>query len=802
MKSTSSNAFAGRIRYEKTIVSGALLLLLFIFYPGLFLVKEAFLTGDHGQQHYPWFCLLAQSLRAGYLPFWTPWVHAGFPIAAEGQIGVFYLPNLILAVLLPVNTAYAYLPILHFAVSGLGLYLYCRKIGLNLWGSFLGSVLFLFGSAYGGAYYNITSLKTIAWLPWGLYFFESYLERRALRHLFAIAVCTGLSLLAGYLQIAFFCLFFFVVYVFVRIFLPDSGMTLIDKLRVLRGVAAGVAIGFLIAAPQLLLTFRLAILSNRAQVEPEFAYTGSLSPFVIMTCLFHGIRTFFRASSLYLGIFPIYFIFRAFAAGEKAYRPWVLSWTVLMIFFFLFALGRWSPLYVAWIKLTHLYVFRIPSKFIVFICMGGAILAAIGFSELTTPGNKDPDLMSRVSRKAARGFTVFIASLLLVYVGVYFLILFYPGPLETAGEWLIRNFIFHHYGHPHPLEHYLSRIGSVIQQIKEALAPQNPRTLIPLILCFGSLLLAKLITRSEMKSRSWKWGILALVLVDLYAISPWGVRLDMAAYRELLPENPVVKSLRSGAARGEIRRVFSYRVPEGGLSVYPSTNMLLGFSDLGFYSPLVMSRYYESIGLLGSVNDSVKVFMSEENFVRERKPLLDFLDVSHVLSPYELPTLGLPLRAKDPLRGECLYANPSASGGASFVTQYRVMEKWADLREALMAPGFDPARSLLFVRGEGPGSGIVPQEKNAAVMEILERSVNAQNERWQIRTDSAGFFVVPSTFFPGWQAFLDGQEIPVEKALGLFRAVRIPAAGEHLVEFRYSFWRALWNRSDSRHGNR
>src|SRR6185369_5748721 len=78
-----------------------LVLSLFIFYPGLFLFKAAPLTGDHLEQHYPWAMLLADSLKHFRLPFWTPYIHAGFPIAAESQIAIFYLPHLLLYFFLP-----------------------------------------------------------------------------------------------------------------------------------------------------------------------------------------------------------------------------------------------------------------------------------------------------------------------------------------------------------------------------------------------------------------------------------------------------------------------------------------------------------------------------------------------------------------------------------------------------------------------------------------------------------------------------------------------------------------------------
>ena len=59
-------------------------------------------------------------------------------------------------------------------------------------------------------------------------------------------------------------------------------------------------------------------------------------------------------------------------------------------------------------------------------------------------------------------------------------------------------------------------------------------------------------------------------------------------------------------------------------------------------------------------------------------------------------------------------------------------------------------------------------------------------ERLQVVTDQthAGFLVLNDSYFPGWRAWVDGQETPIIRANYLFRAVALPP-GQHSVEFRY-----------------
>jgi Bacterial membrane protein YfhO len=47
-----------------------------------------------------------------------------------------------------------------------------------------------------------------------------------------------------------------------------------------------------------------------------------------------------------------------------------------------------------------------------------------------------------------------------------------------------------------------------------------------------------------------------------------------------------------------------------------------------------------------------------------------------------------------------------------------------------------------------------------------------------------GWLILSDTFYPGWQATLDGQPIEIQLANQSFRAVKFPA-GAHIIEFRY-----------------
>jgi hypothetical protein len=63
--------------------------------------------------------------------------------------------------------------------------------------------------------------------------------------------------------------------------------------------------------------------------------------------------------------------------------------------------------------------------------------------------------------------------------------------------------------------------------------------------------------------------------------------------------------------------------------------------------------------------------------------------------------------------------------------------------------------------------------------------VEYRNEWVNLRASSdGGYLVLTDAYYPGWRAYLDGEETPVLRADYLFRAVALPP-GRHLVQFRY-----------------
>ncbi len=60
----------------------------------------------------------------------------------------------------------------------------------------------------------------------------------------------------------------------------------------------------------------------------------------------------------------------------------------------------------------------------------------------------------------------------------------------------------------------------------------------------------------------------------------------------------------------------------------------------------------------------------------------------------------------------------------------------------------------------------------------------------QASTPAPGWLVLSDTYYPGWQASLNGQTVPIARANSIQRAIYLPEAGSHTVQF--SFWPLDW----------
>ncbi len=756
--------------------------LLFVFYPELFMARAASLMGDHWEQHYPWAFLMTKSLKQGILPFWTPLIQCGFPIAAESQMGLFYPPNIAFYLLLPFKWAYSYMNVFHFFMSGGGAYFYARKIGLSPLAAFTAGIVFLFGTGYGGAYYNITSLKTLAWFPWILWAFESFFATFRKRYIALEALFMSLAILAGYLQIAALMLAICALYFILRLFVFGKiHERLSVRLKVAGGMILGAGIAIIISLPQIYLTFELSQFSNRINLVESYAYVGSLSPAALLTVVFPNLQGLFRGACIYSGIFALLFVTAAFFIKSKDLRSMSWLWVMLGIVALLLALGRWSPLYVVLVKLTQFYSFRVPAKFLIFGCFSIAMLAGFGVHAIW--GDLKSDGHARKIFMRCYGGLMLAVSF--VWGMTYAFVTVGSSWISDLGKWIVQNFIYGQPGHPRSLDSYLETVETLISRIRQTLSFSDPWLIWALVLILLSFIWAIFFKKGV--RLAWLMAFaMGILLVDLYVFAGADIKKDFGAYTNASMLDTVTQKLVEEQEAGKVGRVFGYRKESEVLPLKPSVNMLYGIEDIGGYSPLIMGRYFETIGQFGNVNDSNRMFEPPPEFVYDRLPLLCALDVSHILSARALHHDDLEFLTHDPAMPAFLYRNRKDHARGHFIGQAVTFAEWPALKKMLMAPGFDPRQTLLLEHSHQSDLAGIQLLKGSKAIRITRTEHAPALERWVLETTGPGFFVLTNTFYPGWRAELNGKEVPVLRAYGIFQAIYVPGPGAHEIEFRYS----------------
>jgi hypothetical protein len=81
------------------------------------------------------------------------------------------------------------------------------------------------------------------------------------------------------------------------------------------------------------------------------------------------------------------------------------------------------------------------------------------------------------------------------------------------------------------------------------------------------------------------------------------------------------------------------------------------------------------------------------------------------------------------------------------------------------------------------GAGAAPASGGPATpARVVRRGDTAVDVH--VRARQPGQLVLLDTFYPGWQAEVDGREAPIHPANAAFRGVPV-GAGQHVVRFRY-----------------
>lgn len=270
--------------------------------------------------------------------------------------------------------------------------------------------------------------------------------------------------------------------------------------------------------------------------------------------------------------------------------------------------------------------------------------------------------------------------------------------------------------------------------------------------------------------------LLALLLAELFIYQP----RDHPARYDAFAEAPYIRWLRDQPYR---ERVFGIH----GV-LFPNTATAFQIDDVGTLEGLHVGRFVRFFRMLIDPSSFPKAWWGaaiRRALPDYTNPFLDLLNLRYLIIPQGVRVASLPPGI------ELVYdADVKILRRTHALPRAYTLTHWTPVRteeEALGAlkMGYEFRSSVLLeaspqdlrhLAGSGPPEPAVP----ATIVLYTPNRV-----RIEATTDDPAVLVLADTYYPGWEATVDGQPAPVLPANALLRGVPLPMPGRHVIEFRF-----------------
>ncbi len=342
---------------------------------------------------------LADSLKHNTIPFWTELIQGGYPLLSEGQIGAFYIPNVLLLKFLPYNAAYTMLFVTSFFLLTYGFYLLLRELKVSPGLAFLCALSFSFNGSLVFRLVHLNLVQAFSLAPYLFLFcirlFKTFQKK------YIVLYCLFLSqmVFAGYVPVVYVTLFGLFVWFMAIVFLKTKG----DIVKIAKAIGLVLAInvvGLLLASPQLTISSLLTGSTSRKLEIPFNVVThlplslsnlaGFFAPYLFGDPKYGTYPRFsadwgiFWENTPYVGgIFFFLFLVSVFyfLRRQRKSEMLVVSICSALLFAFL-SLGKNSPLYFLFYYPPFNF-FRTQSRFLMVVVLFMFIFVAQVLQNMT-----------------------------------------------------------------------------------------------------------------------------------------------------------------------------------------------------------------------------------------------------------------------------------------------------------------------------------------------------------------------------------------------------------------------------------
>lgn len=697
------------------------------------------------------------------LPLWNNYYFSGMPLIGNSQISVFYPLNLFFLVF-PTNLFISYSFLIHTFLTGVFTYLFCKKIGLEKFNSFLSATIFMLSGPIIGNIYpgHWVTHQAITFLPLLFLLLELVLEKRNIKYGILLGLAWGLQILAGDIQIFYFTslalLFYFILRLF-TIYREEKNGKSIVNIGAITTIA--VLICVLVSSAYLLPTFEFSTFSNRSSglefndaTYFSFPFKHFIS-FLIPNFFGNDINNSYWGAfsnhwelSFYVGIFTLILAFTTLLFNRNKYTK---IFSIMSVFSILFGFGRYTPFYGLFFKfLPGVNLFRNPAEQMIILIFTLAILAGHGSSFLLKPKikKKQQDKLKILSNVM---LILMISSLLVSITSLAF-----KGKILGYGE----KIAFERYNSLYPdgddfEQDYLPKIQGTFYGIFYG-------TIWFSVLFGTSTLLIFLKSRNIINSKNLRVFIISLILIDLLI---FGIPFISTHDKSVLYERTeIIDFLEQDSSQYRILDLPGY--------INQRVNPIYGIEEITGYDPTMLGDY--QIFLLG-VGDLREMMPSNPP---EHPAGINELENLHILNL---------LNTKYIISNKLLEVENN-----NFVLVFENEEYIAENKFNKFLENSDKMLPVYIYENKNvlPRAFVVSDSEIGELnipyeyveVEIIKYSPNKIVVETEL--DEPGLLILSEVWYPGWKAYDNGIEIEVIKTNQVLRGVLLEQ-GEHIVEFNY-----------------
>jgi len=761
------------------------------------------LVSDLILENYAWKILILQALRDRQLPLWNPYLFAGVPFLAAGQHSALY-PLSIVFYVLPLWLAYGVFTWLQLALASLAMYAFMRTLRLAIGPALLAAIAYAFSLFFIVSVTFPMIIAAATWLPLLLAAVEIVVRKQEEKGNVAYSpvpyvalgsLALGMAALAGHAEMLYYVLLTAAFYALWRLVACARRLRAWQpSLRLVGWLLVMVALGLGLGAAQLLPLYEL-VQENFRQgavgykevvgwaypvrqvitfLMPDFfgnpthhAYWDVLSRRSVthlvnaagepVRAIFWGIKNYVEAGS-YVGLLPLLLAAIAIlGARHTPSRPHLWLFVALVILSLLFTFG--TPLYaLLFYGLPGYNQLHSPFRWVFPYTLAVAALAGMGAERLCSRSSSDDPQAVRgkeiATLPAFAALGLGILTLLVVAVS-----LAVPGPFILLGQ----------------------RILAAVDLARAAFADGRAFWSYQAVnlLKFGGLLSLSgaALLWARRRSPGTSLGLIAVLVFDLWL---YGHGFHAAAQPAWLSFRPPVVDFLLDAKEKEGPWRFTTFILPGEKTFNANVGMFYGLEDVRGYDSIIPRPYVE---FMEQVEEQDELLYNRiaplSDYASLDSPLLHLLGVRYLLTTQPITHPAWTLVYDQEVK---VYRNERAFPRAFVVHSAQVVPT-AQIHPNLAA--FDLQRTVLLADEKASAPYALGCADCSPASQPLILSYRPNEVVISATLELPGWLVLTDSFFPGWRAYDNEREIPILRADGLFRAVRLEA-GPHRIRFRYS----------------